>query len=240
MLRAQETVRFTDHPAEDRAPSWSPDGQKVLFESHRDGNSEIYVAEVDGSGLVRLTENKGVDQYPAWAPDGERVVFQSERDGRSCLWVMVIATREGACLLEDPSPELTPDWSPDGQWIAFTSKTSGNADLWAISAAGGQPVQLTHSPYRDVWPRWSPDGSALVFFSRRDTEGRRDELYILDWESRATRRLTVNPTAIVRHGESGALVRRAEAVGPGDPLRIQLGEGGLRARVEAVEEPSGD
>lgn len=191
--QAAERVRLTEHPAEDRAPSWSPDGTRVLFESHRDGNSEIYVVGVDGSSLMRLTENAGADQYPAWAPDGERIVFQSERDGRSCLWVMEVDTAAGDCLLEDSSPELTPDWSPDGRWIAFTSKRSGNADLWAVSVEGGEPVRLTDSPFRDAWPRWSPDGNAIVLFSRRDTEGRRDELYILDWQSRAVRRVTVNP-----------------------------------------------
>ncbi len=192
--QAQERLRLTRHPAEDRAPSWAPDSQRVLFESQRDGNSEIYVVGVDGSDVSRLTTNHGVDQYPAWAPDGMRIVFQSEREGRSCLWVMRLDTGAGTCLLEDSSPELTPDWSPDGRWIAFTSQRSGNPDLWVVPAEGGQPERLTDSPHRDVWPRWSPDGSALVFFSRRDTEGERDELYLLEWRDRAIRRLTIDPS----------------------------------------------
>lgn len=56
--RAKSTlVSLTNHNAIDGGPVWSPDGNRVAFWSNRDGKSEIYVMDVDGSNVRRLTNN---------------------------------------------------------------------------------------------------------------------------------------------------------------------------------------
>jgi TolB protein len=52
----------------DIAPSGSPDGKKIVFQSQRDGNLEIYVMNVDGSEQKRLTNNPAQDDFPSWSP----------------------------------------------------------------------------------------------------------------------------------------------------------------------------
>ncbi len=54
---------------------------KIAFETGRDGNSEIYSMNPDGSGQTNLTNNSTVDVNPAWSPDGTKIAFASERDG---------------------------------------------------------------------------------------------------------------------------------------------------------------
>ncbi len=54
--------------AEDRFSAWSPDGTKIAFNSDRDGNSEIYVMNADGSNPTRLTNNPDSDSNPSWSP----------------------------------------------------------------------------------------------------------------------------------------------------------------------------
>src|SRR5207247_11024943 len=68
------SIRLTEGPAWDGDPAWSPDGQRIAFSSQRDGSTDIYVMNADGSGLRRVTAGP-FDQQPAWSPDGARIVF---------------------------------------------------------------------------------------------------------------------------------------------------------------------
>jgi Tol biopolymer transport system component len=61
-------------------PLWSPDGTKLLFGSRRDGNYELYVVNVDGSGLTCLTNTPQDEAGGVWSPDGRQIAFESERD----------------------------------------------------------------------------------------------------------------------------------------------------------------
>ena len=70
------------------APAWSPDGRKLAFVSDRDGNSEVYVMNANGSGQRNLTRNPAFDADPAWSPDGRKIAFVSNRDGSYGVYVM--------------------------------------------------------------------------------------------------------------------------------------------------------
>jgi Tol biopolymer transport system component len=47
-------------------PTWSPDGRKIAFDARRDGNTDIYVMNADGSGLTQMTNGPGYDGMPSW------------------------------------------------------------------------------------------------------------------------------------------------------------------------------
>lgn len=76
----QTSLRLTN-PSGDFRPRYSPNGSKIVFQSGRDGQSEIYVMNADGSGQTRLTNNPALDTGPAWSPDGTKILFTSLRDG---------------------------------------------------------------------------------------------------------------------------------------------------------------
>jgi tRNA A-37 threonylcarbamoyl transferase component Bud32/outer membrane protein assembly factor BamD (BamD/ComL family) len=69
-------------------PEAAPDGRRVVFMSQRDGNWEIYVVNIDGSGLKRLTRDPANDGLPTWSPDGRHIAFVSDRDGAWAVWIM--------------------------------------------------------------------------------------------------------------------------------------------------------
>ena len=85
-------------------PESSPDGQQVAFMSRRDGNWEVYVVNLDGSGLRRLTRNPANDGLPAWSPDGKYLAFVSDRDGAWAVWVLPVRGGEPRKLFDIGGP----------------------------------------------------------------------------------------------------------------------------------------
>jgi subtilisin family serine protease len=83
------STRLTNETGDSR-PRFSPDGSKIVFQSIRDGQAEIYVMNSDGTEQTRLTNNSAADTAPAWSPDGTRILFTSLRDGPAspALYVM--------------------------------------------------------------------------------------------------------------------------------------------------------
>ncbi len=93
-------------------PAWSPHGDRIAFVSQAPGNDEIFVMNVDGSGLHRLTVNERAwDRHPSWSPDGTRIVFYSNRDtGRRQIWVMNADGSDQRNLSNNEYEEWDPVW----------------------------------------------------------------------------------------------------------------------------------
>ncbi len=96
----------------DAHPSWSPDGKQIAFETNRDGNWEIYLMNVDGSGLVNISNHESRDQWPSWSPDGSRIAFQSYRDGNWEIYVMNADGTEQQRLTHNEVKDVEPAWRP--------------------------------------------------------------------------------------------------------------------------------
>jgi Tol biopolymer transport system component len=67
--------------ADNYFPRVSPDGGRVVFGSNREGQSEIYMINIDGSGERRLTSDRADDGAASWSPGGNQIIFDSNRDG---------------------------------------------------------------------------------------------------------------------------------------------------------------
>ena len=107
---------------------------KIAFSSTRDGNSEIYVMDIDGRNHVRLTYDPGMDEDPSWSPDGERIAFVSRRSGVRQIYVMD-SDGQNLVRLTEESVNSEPTWSPDGKKIACT-RSKGGFQLWVMDADG--------------------------------------------------------------------------------------------------------
>ena len=168
-------------------------GGEIAFETFRDGNREIYVVKVDGSGVLNLTNNLASDGFPVWSPDGTKLAFYTNRDGNGEIYVM---NADGSGLrnltnssAEDDTPAA---WSPDGTRIAFATNRDGNREAYVMNADGLAVTRLTNNPAVDWCADWSPDGTKLAFFTNRDGNA---EIYVMNADGSGQLNLTNNPAA---------------------------------------------
>src|SRR5690606_13835349 len=107
-------------------PSWSPDGQRLVFTGYDGGLSDLFVINADGTGLQRLTNDKYADMHPVWSPDGRTLAWATDRGpgtdfDRLTFGNFRIATYDLASgrieLLAgmDVGRNVNPQWAPDGR-----------------------------------------------------------------------------------------------------------------------------
>ena len=102
---------LTNNEAYDAHPAWSPDGEKILFYSQRNGYGEIWVMDADCSNEPdNLTENAATDTEPAWSPDGQHIVFVSDREGNWDIYVMDADGSNIRPLTTNPGDDRNPTW----------------------------------------------------------------------------------------------------------------------------------
>jgi len=188
--------KLTNNAAADRCPCWSPDGEKIIFQSDRDGVTAIYVMNADGSEQRRLTNDSRLHAQPSWSPDGKTValviadvtdeicVMNMDGSGERKLTDHWRAYREGTRLAV-----LGPCWSPDAKKIAYTSYRDGNYDIYVVSADGGEQRRLTNHPGTDGSPSWSPDGKKIAFHASRGSTG---DIYVMNPDGSEQKKLTNN------------------------------------------------
>lgn len=183
------------------APTLSPDGTMIAFSVFggvAQGNGEdfeIYVVNVDGSGLRNVTQNSAFDGWrPTWSPDGQRIAFFSDRTGDEEIWVVNLDGSNPVNLTDTPGSDAHPAWSPDGTRIAFVSARDGGSQIWVMNPDGTEQQQVTAVPSGADWPAWSADGTRIAFDSFE--AGERQIWWILsdgtdlqqltDWDSGAS------------------------------------------------------
>jgi len=143
--------------------SWS----RIAFQSFRDGNWEIYVADGNGSNQTRLTYHEAADVYPRFNRGCTRLVFASNRTGNYEIYSMNPDGSGVMQLTSNDSTDTSPTWSPDGGSIAFTSYRDGQPEIYVMSADGSSQMRLTRYNGYDGQPAWSPDGGRIAFVSNR-------------------------------------------------------------------------
>jgi len=167
-LEREILTRLTFDPAVDEDPLWTPDGQRIVFDSGRVGAGQnLFWKAADGTGQVeRLTTSPNGQTAYSLSPDGKRLVF-GESANRDLQVLSMEGERTSQPLFQSQFVETRSRISPDGHWIAYESNESGRFEIyvrpfpnveegkWQISSDGGtQPV-------------WAPRGQELFYENSR-------------------------------------------------------------------------
>ena len=154
---------LTRRQGSDFEPSWSPRGDRVVFQGYGPPapKGEIYVVGAKGHGLRRVTRNTADDYAPTWSPDGQRILFVRTARGNSDLYVMRSAGSRPRRLTYTSVCEREPDWSPDGKRIVVTFGCDAVGRIKVLNADGSGARFPTKIEGRG--PVWSPDGRKIAF-----------------------------------------------------------------------------
>jgi len=198
-------VRLTDTPGYDAECVFSPQGDKILFTSVRDGDLDLYMMNPDGSRVERLTNEIGYDGGAFFSLDGQWICWRASRPGgkeledyvnllrqglvrpsHMELHMMNLQDREPIQLTDNGAANFGPYYHPDGKRIIYASNVGDpqgrNFDLYMINVETKETEQITHYEGFDGFPMFTHDGKKLVFASNRNGKVRGEtNIFICDW-----------------------------------------------------------
>ena len=168
----------------------SPDGMLIAFDSDRDGERGVYVADAEGNN-VRRVSGDGFAAVPSWSPDSRKLAFVRAEPNRSRVWnIWMLDLETGAEERVTSHKVGTPwgaAWFPDGKRIAYSHETR-----LVVRSLDGPQQRSFNSPIRNRLirtPAVSPDGRRIIFQVHRDGG------WLLDVATGRMRKVLADPTA---------------------------------------------
>ena len=168
------------------APAWSPDGTKLAVSLSREGGSQIFLMNPDGTGLRRLTSSSAIDTEPRFSPDGQWIYFTSDRGGTPQVYRMPASGGEAQRVTFEGSYNVSPRISPDGKTLAYITRNAGRFQVALLDLSNRQVQILTDSD-RDESPSFSPNGRMILLAT---VIGGRGVLSAVSADGRVKQRLT--------------------------------------------------
>jgi Tol biopolymer transport system component len=156
------------------------------------GDEDVFVANVDGTGLVQLTTRPGPEFDAAWSPDGKQVVYRDSRRGINDddeIFVMNADGTGARNISRNPANDWGPAWSPDGSTIVFNSDRQGGPLAGYLVDPDGSNVRRIRTDAFVEYPAWSPDGRRIAFMGQ-DRLTLDYDLYVVNVDGTGLVRLT--------------------------------------------------
>jgi Tol biopolymer transport system component len=170
-------TRLTINTRNNDAPSWSPDGQQIIFVSNRDRQSfRLYTMNADGTNVRLITKDVVEAGQPAWSPDGQRIAFIQFMGGTIRFVGVNDTIHRSTIPLPDDLDRVghcsAPSWSPDGDKLILNCTTLAlmRTHIYSVNVDGSELVCVTcgGATYSgNVFnPHWSPDRFQIGFVRR--------------------------------------------------------------------------
>lgn len=201
-----DLTQLTDTPGYDAEATVSPQGDKVVFTSVRDGDLELYSMNLDGTDLKRLTNRIGYDGGAFYSPDGSKIVWRAHypeteeeiadyqrllaqgliRPSALEVYVMDADGSNVVQVTDNGAANFGPFFHPDGERIVWSSNqgdpTGREFDLYMINVDGTGQEQITFTGDFDGFPMFSPDGKHFVWGSNRNPSHLANtNIFIAEW-----------------------------------------------------------
>lgn len=165
-LSGTSPVRRLTFGGNNRFPIWSADGQRIAFQSDREGDRAVFWQSVDGGGAQRLTKpDPGTSHLPeSWSPAGDTLLFSATKGSATSLWTLSVPDRKALPFDGVRSFTLPTDaaFSPDGRWVGYQTGAQGEVEATTY-VQPFPPNGTKHQIARGGRPLWSRDGKQLFY-----------------------------------------------------------------------------
>jgi TolB protein len=149
------TRKLTNHRALLLSPNCSSNGTKIVFNSDKVWDQDLYVLNlVPSVKETRLTRGFRLDQSAEWSPDGSKLAYSSNGD----IFVANASGKGAVNITGTRAIEVSPTWSPNGRQLAFVSDRSGSPQVYVMNSDGTNVRKISTGSY-NTDPSWSPNTS---------------------------------------------------------------------------------
>ncbi|MEE9141653.1 MAG: DPP IV N-terminal domain-containing protein [Gammaproteobacteria bacterium] len=193
VFASMDTRQLTATTTPETNPAWSPDGSSIVYVSAEPGNQDLWIQNLEDSGMRQLTDDPAEDDQPAWSPDGRHIAFVSSRGhgqkldrstffGYSLGGGVFVVPAFGGEARELVDGGFNPTWSPDSGEIAFDADLDGPRRIWITDLVGNNPRRISDdSSDLAVHTRadWSRNGDWIVYERQEGSQGSAGNLQLV-------------------------------------------------------------
>ncbi|KAF0220892.1 MAG: fibronectin I domain-containing [Geobacteraceae bacterium] len=163
-LKARKIVPLTDDAyINEGAPSWSDDGEKILFYSNKSGYQNVWIKDIDSNSLTQVTTN-AYATYPKVSPDGKIVAFFEGAN----LKIIDVATGRTTPIDSNANPN-SHSWASDSSKLLFKAYRNSNYGIFILDMRTLGVVQVGDVSNYMTKPAWSPDNRSIVYGDRTNS-----------------------------------------------------------------------
>lgn len=152
-------------------PSYSNDGEYILYTVHKNNNFSTYLMNVNsGRTEPLIPPSSPFSKVPNFAarfsPDGKFAVLTITKQGKSAIYEINIESRELRAITSHTDIDTSPSYSPDGTQVLFTSRRAGVENIYVVDRNGGEARRLSQGSGKYSQPIWSPRGDMIGFIKQ--------------------------------------------------------------------------
>src|SRR5256712_8834772 len=195
---SKQPAPVANYKGSNSAPAWSPDGKQLAAVLTKDGSSQIYLMNADGTNLRRISFSGFIDTEPFFTPDGRSIYFTSDRGGSPQIYRMPAKGGEAVRVTFEGDYNVSPRLSPEGKTLVYVSRNDGRFQVMAMDLETRQ-IQILTDGQRDESPTFAPNGRTILYATDIDNRG---VLAAVSSDGRFKRRLSVQ-AAYVREPSWG-------------------------------------
>ncbi len=179
--------QLTFNKAFDGYPVFSPDAEKVVFESNRSGKFEIYILNLKTKEIKKLFDSPSEDRAPFWTYDGKYILFSRKVNGREQIFKYDINSKKIAKITDFRGRNALPSVSPDNNFLLMTSNRFIGWNVYIMNLKSGETKKLSEG-YGGCRARFSHSGKYIAWVSHKfDHKG---DIILTPFERFSPRRLT--------------------------------------------------